>query len=56
MNEFLFWRRHHLVPLIFHEVTSLHPASFQRNDFSTCSTYFQLWVAPIKMRCEDIAN
>ena len=38
MNEFLFWCRHPLVPLLFHEVTSLHPPSFQRNDFSTCST------------------
>ena len=36
MNEFLFWYRHPLVPLLFHEVTSLHPPSFQRNDFSTC--------------------
>ena len=36
MNEFLFWCRHPLVPLLFHEVTSLHPHSFQRNDFSTC--------------------
>ena len=33
MNEFLFWYRHPLVPLLFHEVTSLHPPSFQRNDF-----------------------
>ena len=39
MNEFLFWCRHPLVPLLFHEVTSLHPSSFQRNDFSTCYTY-----------------
>ena len=36
MNEFLFWRRHPLVPLLFHEVKSLHPHSFQGNDFSTC--------------------
>ena len=36
MNEFLFWCRHPLVPLLFHEVTSLHPPSFQRNGFSTC--------------------
>ena len=27
---------HLLVPFLFHEVTSLHPLSFQRNDFSTC--------------------
>ena len=38
----------------FHEVTSLHPPSFQRNDFSTCFTYFFIWgKAPIKMRFMD---
>ena len=36
MNEFLFWCRHPLVPLLFHEVTRLHPPSFQGNNFSTC--------------------
>ena len=25
-----------MFPFFFHEVTSLHPPSFQRNDFSTC--------------------
>ena len=25
-----------LVPFLFHDVTSLHHPSFQRNDFSTC--------------------
>ena len=40
INDFLSWSRHLLVLLLFHEVTSLHPPSFQRNDFSTCSTYF----------------
>ena len=40
INDFLSWSRHLLVPLLFHEVTSLHPPSFQRNDFSTCFTYF----------------
>ena len=39
MNDFLSQSRHLLVPLLFHEVTSLHPPSFQRNDFSTCHTY-----------------
>ena len=29
-----------LVPFLFHDVTSLHHPSFQRNDFSTCSTHF----------------
>ena len=32
MNDFLSWCRHLLVPFLF-----LHPPSFQRNDFSTCS-------------------
>ena len=34
MNEFLLYCRHPLVPFLFQEVTSLHPPSFQRNDFS----------------------
>ena len=29
-----------LFPFFFHEVTSLHPPSFQTNEFSTCSTCF----------------
>ena len=36
INDFLSRFRHYVVPLLFHEVTSLHPLSFQRNDFSTC--------------------
>ena len=36
INDFLSRYRHLLVPLLFHEVASLHPPSFQRNDFSTC--------------------
>ena len=40
INDFLSRSRNPLVPLLFHEVTSLHPPSFQRNDFSTCSTFF----------------
>ena len=48
INDFLSRSRHLLVPLLFHKVTSLHPPSFQRNDFSTCSTYFFIWgKAPI---------
>ena len=43
INDFLSWSRHLLVSLLFHEVTSLPPPSFQRNDFSTCSTYFFLF-------------
>ena len=37
MNEFVSWCRHLLVPFLFHALTSLHPPSFHRNDFSTCS-------------------
>ena len=33
---------HLLVSLLFHELTSLHPPSFQRNDFSTFSLIFSL--------------
>ena len=40
MNEFVSWCRHLLVSFLFHAVTSLHPPSFHRNDFSTCSTHF----------------
>ena len=51
INDFLSWSRHLLVPLLFHELTSLHPPSFQRNDFSTCSTYFFIWGrTPIEMQ------
>ena len=39
ISDFLSRSRHLLVPLLFLEVTSLHPPSFQRNDFSTCSIY-----------------
>ena len=54
INDFPSRYRHLLVPFLFHEVTSLHHPSFQRNYFSTCSTYFfHLGKAPIKMRCMD---
>ena len=33
MNEFLFRCRHPLVPLLFHEVTSLHPLHFREMIF-----------------------
>ena len=33
---------HLLVSLLFHELTSLHPPSFQGNDFSTC--YKKYWI------------
>ena len=35
--NFLSWCMHLLVPFLFHALTSLHPPSFHRNDFSTCS-------------------
>ena len=34
------WCRRLLVSFLFHALTSLHPPSFLRNDFSTCSTHF----------------
>ena len=40
MNEFVSWCRYLLVSFLFHVLTSLHPPSFHRNDFSTCSTHF----------------
>ena len=40
MNEFVSWCRHLLVSFLFHALPSLHPPSFHRNDFSTCSTNF----------------
>ena len=39
MNEFVSWCRHLLVSFLFHALTSLHPPSFHRNDFSTCISY-----------------
>ena len=36
MNEFVSWCRYLLVSFLFHALTSLHPPSFHRNDFSTC--------------------
>ena len=37
MNVFVSWLRHLLVSFLFHALTSLHPPSFHRNDFSTCN-------------------
>ena len=37
MNEFVSWCRNLLVSFLFHALTSLHPPSFHRNDFSTCT-------------------
>ena len=45
------------IGIFFHGATSLHPPSFQRNDFSTCSTYFLIsGRAPIKMKCRYAGN
>ena len=44
MNEFVSWCRHLLVSFLFHALTSLHPPSFHRNDFSTCSTHFSSFI------------
>ena len=46
INGFLSRSRHVLVPLLFHDVISLHLPSFQRNDFSTFSTGFSPTIAP----------
>ena len=46
MSDFVSWCRHLLVPFLFHEVTSLHPPSFHKNDFSTCSTHFSFGAKP----------
>ena len=40
MNEFVSWCRHLLVSFLFHALTSLHPPSFHRNDFSTFFIHF----------------
>ena len=46
MNEFVSWCKHLLVSFLFHALTSLHPPSFHRNDFSTCSTHFSFILVP----------
>ena len=52
INDFLSQSRHLLVPLLFHEVTSLHPPSFQRMIFPLVPHTFFIWgKAPIKMEC-----
>ena len=48
MSGYVSWCRHLLVPFF---LTSLHPPSFHRNDFSTCSAHFSFWgEAPTKKR------
>ena len=34
--------RHLLVTFLFHAMTSLHPPSFHRNDFSTCNSILHI--------------
>ena len=51
MNDFVPWCRYLLVSFLFHAVTSLHPPSFHRNNFSTCSTNFLLGLSPAKIIC-----
>ena len=49
INGFLSRCGHVLVSLLFHEVTSLHPPSYERYDFSTCCTsFFDLGQSPNK--------
>ena len=49
INDFLSWSRHLLVPLLFHEVTSLH---FKEMIFPLVPHIFFIWGrAPIKMEC-----
>ena len=47
MNEFVSWCRHLLVSFLFHALTSLHPPSFYRNDFSTCILQTGVLAAPV---------
>ena len=44
MNDFLSWCRKFLVPLLFHDLISLHPPSFHGNDFSTSSSYAAFFI------------
>ena len=52
INDFLSWSRHLLVPLLFHDVTSLHPLHFREMIFPLVPHTFLIWgKAPIKMEC-----
>ena len=54
INDFLSRYRHVLVPLLFHEVTSLHPLHFREMIFPFVPLTFFIWgKGPIKMRCMD---
>ena len=54
INDSLSVSKYLLVPFHYHVVTSLHPPSSQRIDFSTYYTYFIWGKAPIKMRCMQL--
>ena len=54
MNEFVSWCRHLLVSFLFHALTSLHPPSFYRNDFSTCDDDEYDDTKIVKIACERI--
>ena len=51
MNEFVSWCRHLLVSFLFRALTSLHPPSFHRNDFSTCIPRYHQQGNGIKIIC-----
>ena len=54
MNEFVSWCRHLLVSFLFHALTSLHPPSFHKNDFSTCSTHFSFILKMFSLRSAHV--
>ena len=51
MNDILFWCKDLLVPFIFHDVTSLHPPSFHRNDFPLVPLIFHFGAKP-QQKCD----
>ena len=56
MNEFVSWCRHLLVSFLFHALTSLHPPSFHRNDFSTCAKPRDVFFAPRARRKSRVSG
>ena len=56
MSLYISWCRHLLVSFLFHALTSLHPPSFYRNDFSTCispSMYRRMMIEKIAAHIAD---
>ena len=41
---------------LFHDMTSLHPPSFQRNDFSTCNTDERRLTQHVKLMTNTLLN